>query len=239
MQPVYAQIALADGSKVSAICKFPTRENRAPAESVINEWMGTRAASVAGVQVPTCHIVEASPHVMLHLVEQHGITVSSHFGFASEVCQIDSIIYPSTLDAMPLDDLTRLYCFDMLFINADRTPNNPNCGHSKRRLFAYDFGSSLISPGTSPSSFERFFFGPGMNDRANAHLCREHISSPEVGQTVMAEMMDRLHAGRWYAGLAAKFLPQELQDHLGLAVRYLDYLNEERDMLCRQIVCTI
>ncbi len=140
---------------------------------------------------------------------------------------------------MAPEDLARLYCFDLLFINADRTPSNPNCGHAKRRLFAYDFGSALVSPGTSPNSFEKFFFGPGMNDRAEAHLCRDHVTSPEVGDSVFSDMMDGLHSGRWYAGLGAGFLPKPLQDHLGLLLRFLEYTDKERDLLRRQIVSTI
>jgi hypothetical protein len=160
MQPTYMDVVLPEGEKISAIVKFPTRENRAPAESVINEWLGCQAAHHAGLRVPPSYIVEASPHVMLHLVERHGITATSPFGFASKVCQIDSILYPTTLGAMEPEDLARLFCFDMLFINADRTPNNPNCGHAKRRLFAYDFGSALLAPGTSKRNFDRFFLGP-------------------------------------------------------------------------------
>ena len=189
MQPTYMQVALSDGTEFPAIAKFPTRENRAPAESVVNEWMGSQAAQVAGLQVPPSYIVEASPHVMLHLVERHGITASSRFGFASKVCPIDAIVYPSTLLAMAPEDLTRLYCFDMLFINADRTPNNPNCGQGHRRLFAFDFGSALLSPGASPSNFDRYFFGPGLSDRASGHLCRDYVGSAELANSVLSEMI--------------------------------------------------
>jgi hypothetical protein len=239
MQPTYFEIALADGSRVSVIGKFATRENRAPAESVINEWFGCQAALVAGVQAPPCYIVEASPHVMLHLVERHGITLASPFGFASKVCQIDAIVYPNTLGAMQPEDLARLFCFDMLFINADRTPNNPNCGHSKRRLFAYDFGSALVSPKTSSSNFDRFFFGSNLSDRASAHLCKDYVESPDLAEVVLSEMIDKVCASHWYSGLTLKYLPQPLQEHLNLVIQYVDYLAQERNMVCRQIVSTI
>jgi hypothetical protein len=239
MQPLYAEIALPDGARFTAICKFPTRDNRAPAESVINEWMGTQAAAVAGTQVPPCFIVEASPHVKLHLIEQHGVNISSPFGFASKVCPIDAIIYPRTLNAIDPLDIARLYCVDMLFVNADRTPNNPNCGHLRRKLFAYDFGSSLFSPGSSRRNFDRAFFGPDIYDRADAHLCKAHLGAVETGANVLNDVFDRLCMRKWYAGLNAKFLPQALQDHLGLVIQYIDFIAEERDMLYRQIVSTL
>jgi hypothetical protein len=239
MQPLYAEIALADGSRFNAICKFPTRDNRAPTESVINEWMGTEIARVSGTQVPPCYLVETTPHVQLHLVEHHGVSVSSTIGFASKVCPIDGIIYPGTLNAMEPEDLARLYCVDMLLINADRTPFNPNCGHSKRKLFAYDFGSALFSPGTTNKSFDRSFFGPGMADRAEAHLCRAHLTSEDTGASVLRDVIDRLCKDRWYGRLNAKFLPQALQNHLRLVVEYLDFIAQERDMLTRQIVSTL
>ena len=226
MQPTYVEVALPDGHRFSAICKFPTRENRAPAESVINEWIGCQAASIAGVQAPPCFIVEASPHVILHLVEKHGISVASPFGFASEVCQIDSIVYPTTLCAMTQEDLTRLFCFDMLFINADRTPNNPNCGQAMRRLFAYDFGSSLLSPKTPTNSFDRYFFGPGMADRASAHLCKEYIGSQELAQSVLCDMVDKVCKNRWFADLKPKHLPGGSAGSPGkLVVEYADYVS--------------
>jgi hypothetical protein len=239
MQPIYLDILLADGTRVSAIGKFPTRENRAPIESVINEWMGDESALMAGVQAPRGYLVEASPHVKLHLIEKHGITIASDYGFASAVCQIDAIIYPSTLRAMAPEDLTRLFCFDMLFINADRTPNNPNCGHAKRRLFAYDFGSSLFSPGTAPNSFDRYFFGSALSDRASAHLCKEYIESPDLAEQVLSDMVDRLCKNRWYAEFNVKHLPKPLQDHHKLVVQYLDFIGKERNMVCGQIVSTI
>jgi len=239
MQPTYFEVALPDGTRVSTIGKFPTRENRAPVESVINEWMGCQAAHIAGIQVPPCYIIEASPDVRLHLVEKHGITVASPFGFASKVSDIDSIIYPSTLSAMPPEDLTRLFCFDMLFINADRTPNNPNCGHAKRRLFAYDFGSALLSPKSSATNFDRFFFGPGMNDRASAHLCKEFVDSPDLADSIMADLIEKVCRSRWYSTLSVKNLPQPLQDHMGLVVQYIDYLAKESNVVCRQIVSTV
>lgn len=239
MQPLYAEIVLPDNRRTTAICKFPTRDNRAPAESVINEWMGTEVARRAGTQVPPCYIVEASPHVQLHLVEHHGVAISTNIGFASEVCPIDAIIYPGTLNAMGQEDLARLYCVDMLLINADRTPFNPNCGHSKRRLFAYDFGSALFSPGTSEKSFDRWFFGPGMIDRAEAHLCRYHIASAQIGAKAFRDVIARLCSDRWYARLNARSLPQPLQNHLRLIVQYLDFIAQERDMLCQQIVSTL
>jgi len=238
MQPTYMDIALSDGSRFSAICKFPTRKNMAPVESVINEWVGSQAAQVAGVQVPDSYIVEVSPSVQLHLIERHGIAVASPFGFASRVCPIDAIVYPSTLCAMDPEDLMRLFCFDMLFINADRTPYNPNCGHNKRKLFAYDFGSALLSPKTSPKNFDRFFFGGGMSDRASAHLCKDYISSAELAGRVLSEI-EKVHKNRWYANIGLKHLPQQLQDHMGLVVEYIDYLAQERNMVCGQVVSTI
>jgi len=239
MQPTYMDVVLSDGSRLSTIGKFPTRENKAPSESVVNEWIGCRAALIAGVQAPPCYIVEASPHVMLHLVERHGITLASPFGFASKVCEIDAIVYPNTLCAMTPEDLTRLFCFDMLFINADRTPNNPNCGHAKRRLFAYDFGSSLLSPKASPGNFDRYFFGPGLSDRASAHLCKDYVVSCDMAEEILSEMIDKVCKNRWYANFDVKFLPQPLQEHLKLVGQYFDYLSSERNMVCRQIVSTI
>ena len=239
MQPVYVDIMTPDQQRVSTVCKFPTRGNRAPAESVINEWIGCFSAKLIGLQAPECFIVDASPHVQLHLVEKHGVNVSSQFGFASRVSQIDSIIYPSTLARMDPEDLTRLFCFDVLFINADRIPNNPNCGHAQKRLFTFDFGSALVSPGTSPNSFDKFFFGPALNDRVSAHLCREFVLSPELAESVINDIIDRLAASRWYASLRAGFLPQALPDHLSLVVRYIDYICKERNMICHQIVNTI
>ena len=239
MQPTYMDVSLADGSRVSAICKFPTRENRAPSESVINEWFGCFSAHLAGIQVPPCYVVEASPPVMLHLIERHGVTAISPFGFASKVSQIDSIVFPHTLNSIDSTDLMRLFCFDMLFVNADRTQNNPNCGHSKHRLFAYDFGSSLVSPKTPPNHFDKFFFGSGLIDRASAHLCRDHVSSPALAETVLTEMIDKVCKNRWYSGISIKSVPQHLQDQFILVTQYLDYLTQERNMICRQIVSTV
>ena len=239
MQPTYYDIALSDGHRFSAIGKFPTRANRAPAESIINEWMACQAAHFAGIQVPPCYIVEASPHVMLHLVERHGITAVSPYGFASRVCPIDAIVYPHTLQAMPLEDVTRLFCFDMLFVNADRTVNNPNCGHSKRRLFAYDFGSALIAPETPPGHFDRFFFGSGLYDRASAHLCRESVTSPKMAEAVLSEIIEKVCKTGWFSGLHLNYLPKPLQDHLKLVSQYLEFIAKERNMVCHQIVSTI
>lgn len=239
MQPIYAEIELPGGVRTSTICKFPTRSNRAPIEQVINEWIVTVAGRLVGLQVPPCYIVEASPHVMLHLVERHGVTLACNFGFAAEVCPIDALIYPSSLDAMDPEDLTRLFCFDMLFLNADRTPNNPNCGQSNRRLFAYDFGSALVSPGTAPNSFERLFFGPNMADRAAAHLCRSHVGPSVMAQKVLQDLIAAVSKNRWYAGMNLKFLPVALQEQMRLAVQYFDYVVQERDLLCRQIVSTL
>ncbi len=239
MQPTYLDVALTDGERFSVIAKFPTRENRAPAEQVINEWMCSQAAQLAGIQVPPSYIAEASPHVMLHLVERHGITAASPFAFASKVCPIDAIVFPSTLIAMPPEDLMRLYCFDLLFINADRTQNNPNCGHSKRKLFAYDFGSALLSPKSSPGSFDRYFFGSGLADRASAHLCRDFVFSPELAENVLRDIIQKVCVNRWYLGLSLKYLPQPLQDHVGLIGQFLNYIAQERNTICRQIVSTL
>lgn len=239
MQPTYMDIVLSDGAKVTVVAKFPTRQNRAPAESVINEFIGCRAALIAGIQVPPCYIVEASPHVNLHLVERHSITIASPFGFASKVCPIDALLYPSTLCAMTPEELMRLYCFDMLFLNADRTPNNPNCGQGRGRLFAFDFGSALISPGTQVNAFDRFFFGSGLSDRASAHLCRDFVCSTDLAEGILDEMVDKVAESHWYASLGLKYLPQAMQDQLGLVERYLDYLAQERNTVCRQIVSTV
>jgi hypothetical protein len=140
---------------------------------------------------------------------------------------------------MQEEDLMRLFCFDMLFINADRTPNNPNCGHSKRRLFAYDFGSALLSPKSSPSNFDRFFFGNGLTDRASAHLCKDHIGTPGIAERVLSEIIEKVFKSRWYADKGFNQLPQQLQDHLKLVVQYIDYVAQERNMVCSQIVSTV
>ena len=55
---------------------------------------------------------------------------------------------------------------------------------------------------------------------------------------VLEDVLDRLCA-KWHTKLSAKFLPQPLQEHLRLVIQYIDFIAQERDMLCRQIVSTL
>lgn len=236
--PVYATLRLDDGRSVKAICKFPAVETRAPAEAPITECVATVAAGLAGVRVAPCFLAEAPAPVRGHLRDQHRLNTLSDLGFGTQVAEIDPIVHPITLGAVRPEDLVRLFCFDMVFLNADRTPENPNCGRHGPNLFAYDFGSALVSPDTPPRNFDYYYFGSPLNDRAAAHLCRDHISSPRVVEATLADMIDRVCGHPWHRFSIAR-LPQEHQSHLQLLVQFFKFLGENRDMVFRQVVSTI
>ena len=237
--PIYTEIALDGGRYARAISKFPCIETRAPAQAAVTEWLGTCLAAEVGIQAPPCFLVSASDPVVAEMRRRHGMSVVCEYGFASQVCAISAILYPFTLQQMPPEDVARLYCYDMLFINADRTPENPNCGHGGGRLFAYDFGSSLLAPNTEERYFDRPFFGSNLSDRAEAHLCRDFVRSGELVGRTLDDMLNRIEACAWMRQIDTRRLPDRLGDHLGLLIRFLGYLVQDRQTIRRQIVSTI
>jgi hypothetical protein len=120
--PLDAGIELPSGERIQVILKFPTIQNRAPAGIVLNEYIATIYAEACGIRVAPCYLAEADDAVSGYLEKRFGLRLSSPVGFASKRSPIDPITYPTGLDLLDRTDLARLYCFDLLFTNTDRTP---------------------------------------------------------------------------------------------------------------------
>lgn len=176
----------ADSRLVSslAVCKFPTSSPPKPTVSGFVEFLATRMAAMFGVDAPDCWLIRPAPEDSLDL-EMLGIFAQDEFGFASEfqpdlatmstgfahqVCDFGSDVTEAGMS------LWEALVFDVLFLNSDRTPDNPNTGLlMDGSPFFFDFGAGLFTPDTSKRSLEAGLTTSRISERAREHLCFEPL----------------------------------------------------------------
>lgn len=106
------------------------------------ELFGNILARELGVQSPECALVNISPQVA-DVIRPHldppGFTAG--FGVGSEFMRagMTTVIPGMTLLPEELQQVARLYAFDLLVQNPDRRKNNPNCAFIGKDIYAYDF----------------------------------------------------------------------------------------------------
>jgi len=97
-------------------------------------------------------------------------------------CQYFSQITPLLSDASPpleeAENAARIFAYDLIVQNPDRTPTNPNCGIESGKLLAYDFNlafSFLVAIGGDPEPWRLSNSGIGPK-----HLFRRFLASQQV-----------------------------------------------------------
>ncbi len=236
--PIYGSVHI-DGRRERVLLKMALFKPKVPVEAVLNEWMATKLAEAASLQVAPGWLATISEEVAEHIETTFNVGLASRIAFATRDSEIDALLVPDGLDSVSPQDRVLLFGLDMLLLNSDRVPENPNCGKANGRLFAYDFGSALPSRGTHPRSFERCFYPPNLTDRAANHLCRSYVRDAE-------EMRHTLHQAHRLLTQASPELLASLEMalpehavHCALLRSYLGFLKSNEDATIAQIVNTI
>lgn len=240
--PLFGSVLLATGQEARAVVKFPTVEKAVFPEAVLNEWATNCLARIANIQSPPCYLVSASPEFVKTISTRYGLTISTPIGFASILSDIDPILLPTQVNAFPFQGVLSTFILDLLTVNSDRTISNPNCGQQNGWPFLYDFGASLLAPGTKPEAFERFFFEPQFPSRAYSHLFWDEISGWSGDSRTLSLELTKLirHILTCSAspafGACLSFGSVYWPAHSDLIAQYFSFLRDSEDLLIKRIV---
>lgn len=146
------------------------------------DWLCLHLARLAGIQVPMPHLIIVPPE-FIHQAEDPDIKdliMRSH-GFNLSVEFIEDAV-PFKLHRADTIDLTmknRIYCFDVLFLNIDRTDINPNIVFSHDDMFCLDFAASL--------AMKMLINGERYSEKTSLPLLRRHPFYSEKNKTEIIE----------------------------------------------------
>lgn len=125
------------------------------------ELVGNRLAQIAGLMTPEPAIICLQRDLAAkvdELLRSKGIFSSQRSGLVVGVRQLPPASSTKWLNvpATYQKDAARLYVFDMLTLNSDRTEGNPNCALVSDRILAFDFeqcfgdNPRFVEEGTPP-----------------------------------------------------------------------------------------
>jgi len=233
--PIYVRLAPRNGPPVDGIAKFCLYENRLKPVHVLNEWIAINVARTIGLRVSDAYLLNLAREHVDTLASKRLTCSSEPLGFGTKRDSLVSI--PNSISPLFFDrnEVARLYIFDLLMLNSDRTAENGNCGVDGDGLHPFDFGASL--PVDVPlQGFERFFFGSHLRDRAENHLCRNWLPSENILNNELRRTLDILGSTCVpdLALLAASIEPS-WQPSVEMAKSYVEFLYVEQRMIVQQV----
>jgi len=106
------------------------------------EWISLHLAQLSGIPVPTPHLVRVTADLANHKQDPEiNELILRSLGINLAVEWIEEALPFTPERAQRIDDAMkhRIYCFDALFLNIDRTDFNPNIIFSADRMVCLDF----------------------------------------------------------------------------------------------------
>jgi len=110
------------------------------------DWISLHLARLAGIRVPTPHLISVTPDLaqrdmdpdITDLIER-----SLGLNLGIEYLPNSTPYRPQLADSLPAELRQRIYQFDALLLNIDRTDLNPNMIVSGNELYCIDFAAAM------------------------------------------------------------------------------------------------
>lgn len=181
-----------------AVAKYPLATPWRPAEVGLVEYVASKCAHVFGVEAPEPFLLKPDEDVVNELHRRFGLEVQRTYGFASQHLSglrvLDDFLAPDAIfnfrhlladelaseapndhslevAGWAISSLVHLYCFDLLALNSDRLPENPNSAVKLGGgIVAFDFGACLFTHGSSVRSIESSMSRSQICQRVEIHL---------------------------------------------------------------------
>jgi len=115
--------------------------------TLAHEFLGSRLAQACGLSAPSCEVVELTPEflaVVAQDLQQSGVRAIS--GRAVGVAFVPDLIpfpTPAKLTNDEVSQAARIFAFDLMTQNPDRSLTSPNCARVGARVVPYDFESAF------------------------------------------------------------------------------------------------
>jgi len=197
--PFFAAVAPEDGlNEVLAVAKYPLGVPWKPPEAGVVEYVASRCAQAFGVNTPAPFLLKPDDWAVDELHRRFGLEIQRTYGFASKhlngLRTLDDFLTPDGIFNLrhliseefgwptvydhtrevvnwAVSGMVRLLCFDLIALNSDRLPENPNAAvRLEGGIVAFDFGACFFTSGSSFRSIERSFSRSQIAERLEFHL---------------------------------------------------------------------
>lgn len=145
-RPVLLECELADDNGVS-VGSFVVKAADLPEVEeygLFAETLGYLVAAELDIETPTpvlCRLSDEFVAAVNPVLRSHGLSLQTGIGFGSEHLGtgLVSASAEKHLDAEQTAAALKIFCYDLLIQNLDRTERNPNCLIKNGRIIAFDF----------------------------------------------------------------------------------------------------
>ena len=198
--------------------------------SLFNEVVGNLFAREFGVNTPDPALIKITPEFAVATeatLMRYGFSLRP--GIASGAAYLGTGLVPPVFGIIGddiLNQVARIYAFDLLVQNPDRRIGKPNCAYQREKMIAFDFEMCF--------SFVHAIGPSDPCDFASHRICRDHffrqaLATRRINWKPVLDSLAHLSDTRIDAVVNA--VPVEWQRHSVTVARYMKNLRGQRDRI--------
>ncbi len=182
--PFYGHALDAESQLHRVFAKVAGKRTKLRPQDLFLELLGTLVARELGLQASDPWICEIDPAIVRHLNEKHDMRLSSHYAFA--LATLDKLVpfrTPTDIGPVPDEVKSNLLALDLVLLNSDRVPKNPNVSWFGGELLIYDFGAGLIL-NLNDSEVSAEIHSEALQGFVGDHLFGSSVAGPALRQSL-------------------------------------------------------
>lgn len=183
--PLYLR-CLRYGESIEVIAKLAGKRSNLRAPELVREFLGNALAQAVGLHVSPAYVVELPPDILADVEEKYAFGCEDGHAFGSLWAQEAVPYAPGTDHAyVPRATRARLLALDLVLLNGDRTPPNPNVLWDDGEFMVFDFEHALELPNLPhPERFARHL--EALVPILESHLMRPHVREADLERALVA-----------------------------------------------------